>query len=64
MACKGTKVLQKEKKKMYELYQTLGSYTKVGKKMRRNPDTVSRYVQEYERSLAVAQAILNREQTQ
>ena len=60
--CKGTKVLQKEKKKMWELYQTLGSYTKVGKKMHRNPDTVSRYVQEYERSLAVAQAILNREQ--
>lgn len=58
---KGTKVLQKEKKKMWELYQTLGSYTKVAKKMRRNPDTVSRYVQEYERSLGVAQAILNRD---
>lgn len=61
MAAKGTKVLQKEKKKMWELYQTLGSYTKVAKKMRRSPDTVSRYVQEYERSLGVAQAIINRE---
>lgn len=61
MAAKGTKVLQKEKKKMWELYQLLGSYTKVAKKMRRSPDTVSRYVQEYERSLGVAQAIINRE---
>lgn len=61
MAAKGTKVLQKEKKKMWELYQQFGSYTKVAKKMRRSPDTVSRYVQEYERSLGVAQAIINRE---
>ena len=61
MACKGTKVLQKEKKKMWELYQQYGSYTKVGKKLRRNADTVSRYVQEYERSLSVAQAIINRD---
>lgn len=60
MGAKGTKVTQREKKKMWELYQTLGSYTKVGKKMRRNPDTVSRYVQEYERTLSVAQAIINR----
>ena len=59
---KGTRVTQREKKKMWELYQELGSYTKVGKKMRRNPDTVSRYVQEYECSLKVAQAIINREQ--
>ena len=61
MAGKGTKVLQKEKKKMWELYQQYGSYAKVAKKLRRNPDTVSRYVQEYERSLAVAQAIVNRD---
>lgn len=46
---------------MWELYQQYGSYTKVAKKLRRNPDTVSRYVQEYERSLAVAQAIVNRD---
>lgn len=58
---KGTKVLQREKKKMWELYQTLGSYAKVAKKMRRNPDTVSRYVNEYERSLQVAQAIIHRD---
>jgi hypothetical protein len=57
MGAKGTRVLQKEKKKMWELYQQYGSYTKVAKKMHRSPDTVSRYVQEYERSLAVAQAL-------
>ena len=60
MAAKGTKVLQKEKKKMWELYQQCGSYTKVAKKLRRSPDTVSRYVQEYERSLAVAQVLTQR----
>ena len=58
MAAKGTKVTQREKKKMWEQYQLLGSYKKVAKKMRRNPDTVSRYVQEYERGLQVAQAII------
>ena len=61
MAAKGTKVLQKEKKKMWELYQQFGSYTKVAKKMHRSPDTVSRYVQEYERGLSIAQAIINRD---
>lgn len=62
MAAKGTKVTQREKKRMWELYQDLGSYTKVAKKMRRSPDTVSRYVQEYERCLQVAQSILNSKQ--
>lgn len=61
MASKGTKVTQREKKRMWELYQQLGSYAAVGKKMRRNPDTVSRYVQEYERGLSVAQAIIYRD---
>lgn len=46
---------------MWELYQEYGSYAKVAKKLRRNRDTVARYVQEYERSLAVAQAIINRD---
>ena len=58
MNAKGTKVTQREKKRMWELYQELGSYKKVAKKMRRNPDTVSRYVQEYEQGLQVAQAII------
>ena len=46
---------------MWELYQQYGSYTKVAKKMHRSPDTVSRYVNEYERGLSVAQAIINRD---
>lgn len=45
---KGTKVTAREKKKMWEWYQKLGSYKAVGKKMKRSPDTVSRYVHEYE----------------
>ena len=62
MAAKGTKVTQAEKKRMWEHYQKLGSYKKVAKKMRRNVDTISKYVNEYENGLKVAQAILNREQ--
>jgi len=62
MAAKGTKVLQKEKKKMWETYQLLGSYKKVAKKMRRSPDTVSRYVREYETALQVAQALTQKKQ--
>ena len=48
MACKGTRVTQKEKLKMWQLYQDLGSYKAVGKELRRSPDTVARYVREYE----------------
>ena len=51
MACKGTRVTQSEKRKMWELYQKLGCYKEVGRKCRRSPDTVSRYVLEYEAAL-------------
>lgn len=54
MACKGTKVSKKEVKRMWELYQILGTYAAVGKKMRRSPDTVARHIQRYEAALAVA----------
>ena len=54
MACKGTKVNQREIKRMWELYQKLGSYTAVAKKMRRSRDTVSRYVAQYETAVGVA----------
>lgn len=47
MACKGTKVSPKEVEKMWILYQELGTYKKVGKVMRRNPDTVARHLQAY-----------------
>ena len=48
MAAKGTRVTQQEKEKMWQLYQEVGSFAKVAKKMQRNPDTVSRYVHEHE----------------
>lgn len=54
MSCKGTKVTKKEERKMWELYQELGNYTLVAKKMRRNPDTVSRHIQKYEAALTIA----------
>ena len=53
------RVTQKEKIKMWELYQKFGSYSKVAKKMRRNPDTVSRYVHEYEAAVNTASVIMN-----
>ena len=58
MACKGTRVAEKEKKRMWELYQELGSYKAVGKKMRRCPDTVARYVREYEIAIGVTNYML------
>ncbi len=53
------KVTEKEKLKMWKLYQELGSYTKVAKRMRRSPDTVSRHVQTYEAAVRAAGYILN-----
>lgn len=58
MSAKGTKVTEQEKRRMWELYQDLQSFKKVAKKMRRSPDTVSRYVHEYETVCGVAQYIL------
>lgn len=55
---KGTRVTQNEKKKMWELYQKLGTYKKVADKMNRSPETVSRHVREYEVALSVANVIL------
>ncbi len=56
---KGTRVTQKEKEKMWQLYQQLGSFKAVAKKMRRNADTVSRHVKEYEAAVSAASYILN-----
>lgn len=52
-------VTEKEKEKMWRLYQDLGSYTKVAKKVKRNPDTVSKYVKEYEAAVRAAGVVLN-----
>ena len=56
---KGTRVTQQEKEKMWQLYNQLGSFAKVAKKLNRSPDTVSRYVHEYEAAESVAGYILN-----
>lgn len=61
MAAKGTRVTQKEKEKMWKLYQELGCFEKVAKRMRRSPDTVSRYVHEMEAAVGAAAYILNAE---
>lgn len=60
MAAKGTRVTQQEKEKMWQLYQDGNSFVKIGKKLRRSPDTVSRYVHEYEAAVSAAGYILNR----
>ena len=60
MAAKGTRVTQQEKEKMWQLYQELHSFIKVAKKMQRSPDTVSRYVREYEAAVSAVGYIINR----
>jgi transposase-like protein len=52
-------VTEKEKEKMWRLYQDLGSYTKVAKKVKRNPDTVSKYVKEYEAAVRATGVVLH-----
>ena len=54
---KGTKVSQQEVKKMYDLFKQLGTYKAVAKKLRRNPDTVSRHIKAYEAALGMAQVL-------
>ena len=58
MTAKGTRVTQQEKEKMWRLYQEVGSFVKVAKKMQRSPDTVSRYVHEYEAAVGAVSVIL------
>ena len=56
---KGTRVTQQEKEQMWQLYNQLGSYAKVAKKFHRSPDTVSRYVREFEAAVGAASMVLN-----
>lgn len=58
-----TKVTQKEKEKMWQLYQKYGSFKKVAEKMKRSPATVSRHVHEYEAAVGAASYILNAQTT-
>lgn len=56
---KGTRVTQKEREKMWKLYQEYGCFKTVARKMRRDPDTVSRHVREYEAAIGATGHILN-----
>ena len=57
---KGTRVTQREKEKMWQLYQEGNTFAKIAKKLQRSPDTVSRYVREYEAAVTAAGYILNK----
>ena len=59
MAAKGTRVTQQEKEKMWLLYQQGYTFVKIAKQLRRSPDTVSRYVHEYEAAVEAAGYVLN-----
>jgi len=59
MAAKGTRVTQQEKEKMWQLYREGNTFVKIAKKLRRSPDTVSRYVHEYEAAVVAAGYVLN-----
>jgi len=61
MAAKGTRVTQQEKEKMWHLYNELGTFAAVAKKLRRDPGTVSRYVHEYEAAVAAVGYVRNSE---
>lgn len=63
MAAKGTRVTQQEKEKMWQLYREGNSFVKIGKRLRRSPDTVSRYVREYEAAVSAAGYVLNAKTT-
>ena len=54
MATKGTSVSPLEKDKMWQLYHDGFSFKKIAEKLRRSPDTVSRYVHEYEAAVSAA----------
>ena len=54
---KTRRVSPPEQQHMWELYQQLGSYKAVARKLKRNPDTVSRHIKIYEAAYLVAAAI-------
>lgn len=58
MATKGTRVTPQEKEKMRQLYHDGFSFKKIAEKLRRSPDTVSRYVHEYEAAVSAASVVL------
>ena len=60
---KRTRVTQQEKEKMWRLYNELGSFSKVAKKLNRSPDTVSRYVREHEAAVNAVRVVIDAQNT-
>ena len=48
---------------MWQLFQDGTSFVKIGKKLRRSTDTVSRYVREYEAAVNAASVVLKAQNT-
>lgn len=62
MAKKKKFVSHLEAAKMYALYQGLGSYKEVAKKVKRSPDTVAKYCKIYEAALAGSQFMRSKQE--
>lgn len=60
---KRTRVTQQEKEQMWQLYNQLGSYAKVAKKLHRSSDTVSRYVREHEAAVNAVRVVMDAKNT-
>lgn len=60
---KRTRVTLKEKEQMWQLYNQLGSYAKVAKKLHRSSDTVSRYVREHEAAVNAVRVVMDAQKT-
>ena len=58
-----TRVTQQEKEQMWQLYNQLGSYAKVAKKLHRSSDTVSRYVREHEAAVNAVRVVVDAQNT-
>ena len=48
---------------MWQLYQDGNSFVKIGKKLRRSPDTVSRYVHEHEAAVNAVRVVIDAQNT-
>ena len=59
MAGKRTHVTEREKEKMWQLYQEGYTFKRIAEKMKRDRGTVSRYVHEYEAAVGAAKIVLN-----
>jgi len=53
------RVSEKEKEKMWQLYNSGMTYTQIGKKIKRDRSTVSRYIGEYEAATRATSYVMN-----